>query len=143
MAAPLVAPGFAAQYCAGSAPCTGGKERMAQYEAPDGSITQYAVPNIRRFAEPDDSSRIRGADGPVCLGCAFWQGEVEQISMMKPIAQGPHDTGLLEYLEDIIGTDALKPRIEAASKQCAIHPRRPAPILPLPACEPVVPCCVP
>ena len=33
------------------------------------------------------------------------QDEVEQISMMKPIAQGPHGNGLLEYLEDIIGTD--------------------------------------
>jgi len=32
------------------------------------------------------------------------QGEVEQISLMKPIAQTPSETGLLEYLEDIIGT---------------------------------------
>ncbi|CAA6669949.1 unnamed protein product [Spirodela intermedia] len=32
------------------------------------------------------------------------QGEVEQISLMKPKAQGPHDEGFLEYLEDIIGT---------------------------------------
>ncbi|KAL0450548.1 UNVERIFIED_CONTAM: Structural maintenance of chromosomes protein 4 [Sesamum latifolium] len=33
------------------------------------------------------------------------QGEVEQISLMKPKAQGPHDEGFLEYLEDIIGTN--------------------------------------
>ena len=45
------------------------------------------------------------------------QGEVEQISMMKPIAQGPHDTGLLEYLEDIIGTDKYKPQLEEGSKK--------------------------
>ena len=45
------------------------------------------------------------------------QGEVEQISMMKPIAQGPHDTGLLEYLEDIIGTDKYKPQLEESSKK--------------------------
>ncbi|XP_014252791.1 structural maintenance of chromosomes protein 4 [Cimex lectularius] len=32
------------------------------------------------------------------------QGEVEQIAMMKPKAQNEHDTGMLEYLEDIIGT---------------------------------------
>ena len=32
------------------------------------------------------------------------QGEVEQISLMKPKAQGPHEEGLLEYLEDIIGS---------------------------------------
>ncbi len=33
------------------------------------------------------------------------QGEVEQISLMKPKAEGPHDEGLLEYLEDIIGSN--------------------------------------
>ena len=32
-----------------------------------------------------------------------FQGEVEQIAMMKPKAQTEHDGGLLEYLEDIIG----------------------------------------
>lgn len=31
------------------------------------------------------------------------QGEVEQISLMKPKAEDKNDTGLLEYLEDIIG----------------------------------------
>ena len=31
------------------------------------------------------------------------QGEVEQISMMKPKGATSHDEGLLEYLEDIIG----------------------------------------
>ncbi len=33
------------------------------------------------------------------------QGEVEQISLMKPKSEGPHDEGLLEYLEDIIGSN--------------------------------------
>ena len=33
------------------------------------------------------------------------QGEVEQISLMKPKAQNPNETGLLEYLEDIIGSN--------------------------------------
>ncbi|KXZ49780.1 hypothetical protein GPECTOR_19g231 [Gonium pectorale] len=36
------------------------------------------------------------------------QGEVEQISMMKPKADDKNDTGLLEYLEDIMGTDKLE-----------------------------------
>jgi structural maintenance of chromosome 4 len=45
------------------------------------------------------------------------QGEVEQISLMKPRGEGPGDTGLLEYLEDIIGTDALVPRIEEHGKR--------------------------
>ncbi|KAF1946674.1 condensin subunit Cut3 [Clathrospora elynae] len=36
------------------------------------------------------------------------QGEVESIAQMKPKAQGDHDDGLLEYLEDIIGTSKYK-----------------------------------
>ncbi len=45
------------------------------------------------------------------------QGEVEQIAMMKPKAQTEHDTGLLEYLEDIIGSDTFKEPIADAEKQ--------------------------
>jgi structural maintenance of chromosome 4 len=45
------------------------------------------------------------------------QGEVEQISLMKPRGEAPGDTGLLEYLEDIIGTDALVPQIEEHGKR--------------------------
>lgn len=40
--------------------------------------------------------------------CVTLQGEVEQIAMMKPKAQTEHDTGMLEYLEDIIGTSRFK-----------------------------------
>uniref|UniRef100_A0A673HCD2 Structural maintenance of chromosomes protein n=1 Tax=Sinocyclocheilus rhinocerous TaxID=307959 RepID=A0A673HCD2_9TELE len=36
------------------------------------------------------------------------QGEVEQIAMMKPKGQTEHDEGMLEYLEDIIGSCRLK-----------------------------------
>ncbi|XP_050230280.1 structural maintenance of chromosomes protein 4-like [Mercurialis annua] len=45
------------------------------------------------------------------------QGEVEQISLMKPKAQGPHDEGFLEYLEDIIGTDKYVEKIEESAKE--------------------------
>ncbi|KAG2492144.1 hypothetical protein HYH03_009635 [Edaphochlamys debaryana] len=45
------------------------------------------------------------------------QGEVEQISMMKPKAEDKNDTGLLEYLEDIIGTDQYVAPIEENSKK--------------------------
>eukprot|EP00775_Hariotina_reticulata_P001241 gene1241-1581_t len=45
------------------------------------------------------------------------QGEVEQISLMKPKAEDKGDTGLLEYLEDIIGTDKLIPQIEEEAKR--------------------------
>ncbi|KAL6551563.1 Structural maintenance of chromosomes protein 4 [Orobanche gracilis] len=44
------------------------------------------------------------------------QGEVEQISLMKPKAQGPHDEGFLEYLEDIIGTNKYIEKIDESSK---------------------------
>lgn len=36
------------------------------------------------------------------------QGEVESIAMMKPKVINPGDKGLLEYLEDIIGTERYK-----------------------------------
>lgn len=36
--------------------------------------------------------------------------------MMKPKGQQPGDTGLLEYLEDIIGTDKYVEDIEKMSK---------------------------
>lgn len=42
------------------------------------------------------------------------QGEVESIALMKPKAQNEHDDGLLEYLEDIIGTSKYKTPIEEA-----------------------------
>ncbi|KAF9551666.1 hypothetical protein EC957_006559 [Mortierella hygrophila] len=43
------------------------------------------------------------------------QGEVESISQMKPKAITEHDDGLLEYLEDIIGTSQYKENIEKSA----------------------------
>uniref|UniRef100_A0A7M4FW58 Structural maintenance of chromosomes protein n=1 Tax=Crocodylus porosus TaxID=8502 RepID=A0A7M4FW58_CROPO len=40
------------------------------------------------------------------------QGEVEQIAMMKPKGQTEHDEGMLEYLEDLIGSGRLKEPIQ-------------------------------
>jgi structural maintenance of chromosome 4 len=42
------------------------------------------------------------------------QGEVESIALMKPKAPSEHEDGLLEYLEDIIGTSSYKQPIEDA-----------------------------
>lgn len=36
---------------------------------------------------------------------------------MKPKAQGPHDEGFLEYLEDIIGTSQYVAKIEESYQQ--------------------------
>ena len=44
------------------------------------------------------------------------QGEVEQISLMKPIAANTNETGLLEYLEDIIGSNRHLEQIQALEK---------------------------
>ncbi|KAF2267623.1 condensin subunit Cut3 [Lojkania enalia] len=45
------------------------------------------------------------------------QGEVESIAQMKPKAANEHDDGLLEYLEDIIGTSKYKTPIEESATQ--------------------------
>ena len=51
---------------------------------------------------------------PVCL---ISQGEVEQIALMKPKAQTEHDEGMLEFLEDIIGSSCYKEPIGALEKR--------------------------
>jgi len=45
------------------------------------------------------------------------QGEVEQIAMMKPKGSSPDDVGMLEYLEDIIGSNKYVQPIEEAYKE--------------------------
>ena len=42
----------------------------------------------------------------------YFQGEVEQIALMKPKAQTEHDEGMLEFLEDIVGTSQYKQPID-------------------------------
>jgi hypothetical protein len=48
---------------------------------------------------------------------AIMQGEVEAISLMKPKAEDKNDTGLLEYLEDIIGSNKYITQIEEEGKR--------------------------
>jgi structural maintenance of chromosome 4 len=45
------------------------------------------------------------------------QGEVEQIAMMKPMGDGQHEEGLLEYLEDLIGSNKFIESIDEKTKQ--------------------------
>ena len=49
------------------------------------------------------------------------QGEVEQIALMKPKAQTPSDVGLLEYLEDLIGSNVYVEPIEAQAEEVRKH----------------------
>ena len=46
------------------------------------------------------------------FGNCLFQGEVEQIAMMKPKALTEHEDGMLEFLEDIIGSNRFKQPIE-------------------------------
>ena len=45
------------------------------------------------------------------------QGEVEQIAMMKPMSKTSGEDGMLEFLEDIIGTKRLKEPIRELSER--------------------------
>jgi len=45
------------------------------------------------------------------------QGEVEQISLMKPKAATQYEVGMLEYLEDIIGSNTFVEPIEEAAQK--------------------------
>lgn len=45
------------------------------------------------------------------------QGEVEQISLMKPKAEDDGEAGMLEFLEDIIGTTRLKAPLEQINQR--------------------------
>ena len=47
------------------------------------------------------------------------QGEVEQIALMKPKGQNENDTGMLEFLEDIIGSSRYKEPIELLHSRVA------------------------
>ena len=50
----------------------------------------------------------------LCLCC---QGEVEQIAMMKAKAASEHEDGMLEFLEDIIGSSRYQQPISVLSQR--------------------------
>jgi len=96
------------------------------------------VPNsqlvVTRVAHKDNSSNYyldgkKAAYKEVALvlrGCGIdldhnrfliLQGEVEQIAMMKPKAQTEHEDGMLEFLEDIVGSNRFKTPIETLGKR--------------------------
>ena len=87
---------------------------------------------VTRFAYSDNTSKYLinnkssnfGAVGQLLNGYGIdldnnrfliLQGEVEQIAMMKPKGATPNEDGLLEYLEDIIGSNRFAERIEEVS----------------------------
>jgi len=83
--------------------------RLANHE----SKSTYKINN--RTCSGDDVQTLLKSKGMDLDNNRFLilQGEVEQIAMMKPKAAGPHDIGILEYLEDLIGTNQYVAPIEA------------------------------
>ncbi|KAI1709339.1 SMC proteins flexible hinge domain-containing protein [Ditylenchus destructor] len=73
----------------------------------DGSSKYVHNGRTMQFKEITDILRKSGID-LVHSRFLILQGEVEQISMMKPKAENENEEGILEYLEDIIGSSRLK-----------------------------------
>ena len=74
--------------------------------------SQYTINGKRsNFTEVTTLLRTRGIDLDH-KRFLILQGEVESIAQMPPKAKTEHDEGLLEYLEDIIGTSDYKRPIE-------------------------------
>ncbi|KAI8809944.1 RecF/RecN/SMC [Cladochytrium replicatum] len=75
-----------------------GRERLSSYTEVTALLRQYGVDlDHKRFL--------------------ILQGEVELISQMKPKATNENEDGLLEYLEDIIGTTQYKSQIDELGKK--------------------------
>ena len=83
------------------------KDNSSKYTVNDKNMTFTQVGKILRDYGIDlDNNRF-----------LILQGEVEQISMMKPKGMTSHDEGLLEYLEDIIGSNHYVEKIEEVNKE--------------------------
>lgn len=69
-----------------------------------------------------------------CCDCVnLFQGEVEQIAMMKPKAPNESEDGMLEFLEDIIGSSRYQQPITLLAKRVEeLNELR---------CEKVISCC--
>ncbi|WFD34634.1 Structural maintenance of chromosomes protein 4 [Malassezia cuniculi] len=79
--------------------------------------SQYSINGKRsNYTEVTTLLRSRGIDLDH-KRFLILQGEVESIAQMPPKAKTEHDEGLLEYLEDIIGTSHYKGPIEEQAQQ--------------------------
>ncbi|XP_060731020.1 structural maintenance of chromosomes protein 4 [Tachysurus vachellii] len=86
---------------------TAGKDNSSSYHINGKKVTFKDVGTLLRSHGIDlDHNRF-----------LILQGEVEQIAMMKPKGQTDHDEGMLEYLEDIIGSCRLKEPINVLCRR--------------------------
>ncbi|KAL9651278.1 hypothetical protein ABK040_001231 [Willaertia magna] len=89
-----------------------------------GNSTYFIDDNKSSFTEVTNLLKSKGIDLENNRFLIL-QGEVEQISLMKPKAPTEHEDGLLEYIEDIIGTDKyVKPIEEAFVKVEELNDKR-------------------
>jgi len=77
------------------------------------SSKYYINSKLSNFTEVTSLLKLRGVDLEH-KRFLILQGEVESIAQMKPKASNEHEDGLLEYLEDIIGTSEYKSQIQKA-----------------------------
>ena len=82
----------------------------------DGSSDYYMNGKKQTFKEIGTILRTNGIDLDHNRFLIL-QGEVEQISQMKPKADNEHEDGMLEYLEDIIGSNRFKESIDNTAKE--------------------------
>jgi len=83
------------------------KNNSSKYYIDDKSVKREEVVSLLKKRGVDlDNNRF-----------LILQFEVEQIARMKPKAKNENEVGLLEYLEDIIGTDKYVKPIDEAYKQ--------------------------
>jgi len=93
-----------------------GSELTVSREAFRNNQSKYYVDGkASNFTEVTQLLRRRGVDLEHNRFLIL-QGEVEQISLMKPKSQSPHEDGLLEYLEDIIGSNRHVEPIEESER---------------------------
>lgn len=79
--------------------------------------SNYAIDG-RAASKQEVEARLREADIDIEHNrFLILQGEVEQIAMMKPVKQTKSEVGMVEYLEDIIGSNRLEPLVRKFEKR--------------------------
>jgi len=81
------------------------------------NTSDYSINNKKAtFAEVEQLLNSKGIDLDNNRFLIL-QGEVEQIALMKPKSSAQHGEGLLEYLEEIIGSNKYVPIIEKKAQE--------------------------
>ncbi|CCW62947.1 unnamed protein product [Phytomonas sp. EM1] len=79
-------------------------------------VSQYYIDGVRQTQKSVMECLIQHGVDLEHNRFLILQGEVEQIALMKPKAEKEGEEGLLEYLDDLIGTSDYVERISAATR---------------------------